>query len=147
MQTGELIIIALLALVVLGPQRLPELARKAGHWAAELRRAAREITAGLESEVGEFKQLGNEIKAASDEMKGPLNEIKAASEEMKAPLDDVRRDISDTSKGLEWKGPKPLSGPTPEDAMRDLERIQGKSVDETAGGEDQAAEADEEPSE
>lgn len=140
MQTGELIIIALLALVVLGPQRLPELARKAGHWAAELRRAAREITAGLEAEVGEFKQLGDEIR-------GPLNEIKAASDEMKAPLDDVRRDISDTSKGLEWKGPKPLSGPTPEDAMRDLERIQGEGVDETADGEDQAAEADEEPSE
>jgi hypothetical protein len=31
--------------------------------------------------------------------------------------------------------------------MRDLERIQGEGVDETADGEDQAAEADEEPSE
>ena len=66
---------------------------------------------------------------------------------MKAPLDDVRRDLSDTSKGFEWKGPKPLSGPTPEDAMRDLERIQGEGMEETAGGEEVASEADEEPSE
>lgn len=116
MQTGELIIIVLLALVVLGPQRLPELARKAGHWAAELRKAAREITAGLEAEVSEFKQLG-------DELRGPLDE---AGRDISA----AGRDISRAGKqGLEWKGPKPLSGPTPEDAMRDLERIEGRGED------------------
>lgn len=142
MQTGELIIIVLLALVVLGPQRLPELARKAGQWAAELRKAAREITSGLEAEVSEFKQLGDELKA-------PLDEVKA-------PLDDVTRDLTDAGKGLEWKGPKPISGPTPEDAMRDLERIQGKDAgSEGAGSEDagidnagtQDSGTDEEPSE
>jgi Sec-independent protein translocase protein TatA len=37
LQGGEIIIILLLALVVLGPTRLPELARKLGEWTAELR--------------------------------------------------------------------------------------------------------------
>lgn len=104
LQTGEVLIIALLALVVLGPRRLPEMARKAGQWAAELRKAAREITAGLEAEVSQFRDIG-------DEMRAPLREI---SDEMS----------SSAGKGMEWTGPKPLSGPTPADAMRDLERIQ-----------------------
>jgi sec-independent protein translocase protein TatB len=145
MQTGELIIIVLLALVVLGPQRLPELARKAGHWAAELRKAAGEITAGLEAEVSEFKQLGDDLKA-------PLDEASRNISEIGRDVSETGREISQaTNKGLEWKGPKPLSGPTPEDAMRDLERIEAESDEgrvgpgEPATSEDEGTETDDEP--
>jgi sec-independent protein translocase protein TatB len=132
LQTGEIIIIALLALVVLGPRRLPEMARKIGQWTAELRKAAREITAGLEAEVADFKEVGRELKSPLDEVKRPFTEIR----------DDV--------KGLggeryEWKGPKPLSGPTPEDAMRDLERIE--SVPETLPEPTPTPEDEDEPDE
>lgn len=106
LQTGEIIVIALLALVVLGPRRLPEMARKAGQWATELRRAAREITAGLEAEVADFKELGDELKAPLDEIGGEVSSV--------------------ANEAYEWKGPKPVSGPTPEDAMRDYERMQAE---------------------
>lgn len=118
-QTGEIIIIALLALIVLGPRRLPEMARKAGYWASELRKAAREITAGLEAEVAEFKELG-------DELRTPLREI---GDEMS----------SVAGKAHDWTGPKPLSGPTPEDAMRDFETLQG-AEDEAADHPDSESE-------
>ncbi|MDX1468423.1 MAG: Sec-independent protein translocase protein TatB [Acidimicrobiia bacterium] len=107
MQGGELIIIAIIALIVLGPQRLPDVARKLGSWTAELRKAAREIKRGLEQEVAE-------IKAPLDEVKKPLREI--------------RGDLRDADpRKFEWTGPKPVSGPTPEDAMADLEKIEGDS--------------------
>lgn len=112
LQTGEIVIIALLALVVLGPKRLPEMARKAGGWLAELRRAAREITAGLEAEVADFKEVGNELKS-------PLNEVKK-------PFTEIRDEVKGLGGAYEWKGPKPVSGPTPEDAMRDLERMKAE---------------------
>jgi hypothetical protein len=35
------------------------------------------------------------------------------------------------SGGLGWTGPKPVSGPTPEDAMRDLEEIEKRAEGET----------------
>jgi Tat protein translocase TatB subunit len=111
LQGGEMIIIALLALVVLGPKRLPELARKVGQWSAELRQAARDITQGLEAEVSDLKEIGEDLKAPIDEITKPLKEI---SDEIKAA--DPR--------GIEWTGPKPLSGPTPADAMADLEAIE-----------------------
>ena len=115
LQTGEIIIIALLALVVLGPKRLPEMARKAGQWAAELRKAAREITAGLEAEVAEFKELG-------DELRSPLKEI---GDDLRNPVQQAGEEVSSAAKeAYEWKGPKPVSGPTPEDAMRDFEQMQ-----------------------
>lgn len=111
LQGGEMIIIALLALVVLGPKRLPELARKVGQWSAELRQAARDITQGLEAEVSDLKEIGEDLKAPIDEITKPLKEI---SDEFNAA--DPR--------GIEWTGPKPLSGPTPADAMADLEAIE-----------------------
>jgi len=122
MQTGEIIIIALLALVVLGPDRLPDLARKLGRWSTELRSAAREISRGLESEVSDFKEMGRELKAPMDEVKKPFTEI--------------RDEVSGFGpSGREWKGPKPVSGPTPEDAMRDLEEMNQRAEEEAKGAE------------
>jgi sec-independent protein translocase protein TatB len=43
---GELVLIMVLALVVLGPDKLPNAARQAGRWMAELRR----ISGGFQSE-------------------------------------------------------------------------------------------------
>lgn len=114
MQGGELIIIAVIALIVLGPQRMPEIARKLGQWASELRSAAREITQGLEQEVAE-------LKAPLDDMKAPLKEIEGELRD------------SDPRK-FDWTGPKPVSGPTPEDAMADLEKIESQPDDDHEGG-------------
>jgi Tat protein translocase TatB subunit len=113
LQTGENLIIALLALVVLGPKRLPQLARKVGGWTAELRKAAREITTGLEAEVNEFREVGRDLKAPLDEVKKPLSELR----------DEVKGFGKEAKGAYEWKGPKPISGPTPEDAMRDYEEM------------------------
>lgn len=122
-QGGEVIVILLLALIVLGPTRLPELARKLGKWTAELRSAAREITRGLEAEVSDLKAVRDELRAPLDELSGPL--------------DELRREVrSADPRSYKWKGPKPVSGPTPEDAMADLERIeQSSSDDEDEDGE------------
>ena len=119
LQGGEIIIILLIALVVLGPTRLPELARKAGRMANELRQAARDVTSGLEAEVRELREVRDELRGQVDDLKKPMkdlqNEAKAAD-----------------PRNYDWKGPKPVSGPTPEDAMRDLEEIERR---ESEGGE------------
>jgi Tat protein translocase TatB subunit len=120
LQTGEIIVIVLLALVVLGPNRLPDMARKIGRWTNELRNAAREITRGLEAEIDEVKRAGEELKAPMDEVKKPFTEIRDEMSGFGA-------------KGHEWKGPKPVSGPTPEDAMRDLEEINRRAEEAEPG--------------
>lgn len=123
-QGGEIIVILLVALVVLGPQRLPELARKLGRWTAELRSAAQEITKGLEAEVEEFKEAAREVSE---------------------PLGDISDGINDTidPKRYEWTGPKPTTGPTFEDAMEDLERMNRRAPIEKDAAEKDAAEEEE----
>ncbi|HEY6628996.1 MAG TPA: twin-arginine translocase TatA/TatE family subunit [Acidimicrobiia bacterium] len=124
MQGGEIIIILFLALIVLGPKRLPEAAQKLGRWTAELRAAARDIRHGLESEVAGLKEFGDELKKTGDELKKPLDEIKQ-------PLDQVAKDVNDSAGGqVAWTGPKPVSGPTPEDAMADLEEMNRRKAEE-----------------
>jgi sec-independent protein translocase protein TatB len=136
LQTGEIIVILLLALVVLGPKRLPDLARKMGRWTTELRTAAKEITRGLQAEVDDIKAVGRELKAPMDEVKKPFTEIRDEMSGFGA-------------EGREWKGPKPVSGPTPEDAMRDLEEMnrmaeeEGASPDDPATGDDEPSPAEE----
>ena len=120
LQGGEIIIILLLALVVLGPTRLPELARKLGEWTAELRSAARDIRRGLEAEVADIKQVGEDLKA-------PFDEVKRSSQELRDEIDQAG--VS----GLDWKGPKPVSGPTPADAMADLEEMEKRAAEEGPG--------------
>lgn len=104
-------IILIVALVVLGPTRLPALARKAGEYAAELRKAAREVRQGLEAEVSDLKSAGDELRKVREDIRKPFDEVKKGMDEV-----GVSR--------LEWKGPKPLSGPTPADAMADLDAIE-----------------------
>jgi Tat protein translocase TatB subunit len=98
----ELIMILLVALVVFGPERIPELARKAGEWAREIRRTAGEFRRGLDQEVGDLKEPFKQVKADFDQAKG---ELKVARDEVK--------------KSVEWIGPPPVVGPSPEEALAD----------------------------
>jgi sec-independent protein translocase protein TatB len=135
LQGGEIIIIAFLALIVLGPTRLPELMRKAGQWTAELRQAARDISKGLENEVAGLKAVGDELTA-------PIKELKSPLQELTQPFKDIGDDLKSADpRKMEWTGPKPISGPTPEDAMRDLEEIEkvvAESEEESAGPDEDA---------
>jgi len=98
----ELITILLIALVVFGPQKLPDLARQAGKWAREIRRTASEFRRGLDKEVTDLKEPFKEVKADLEKAKGDL---KAAGDEVK--------------KSVEWVGPPPTVGPSPEEALAD----------------------------
>jgi len=48
---SELVIVGLIALIVLGPKRLPEMARAAGRWAARIRRFVEDVKNDMSSEL------------------------------------------------------------------------------------------------
>lgn len=48
---SELVVIGIVALVVIGPKRLPEVARAAGRWAARLRRFVDDVKRDMDSEL------------------------------------------------------------------------------------------------
>lgn len=59
---GELLVILLIALVVLGPERLPDAARKIGRFMAEVRK----MTAGFQEEVRSAMDLDGSSSGSDD---------------------------------------------------------------------------------
>jgi sec-independent protein translocase protein TatB len=60
---GELIVILILALVLLGPEKLPEMARTVGKGMRELRRATEDIKDQVESELYKLDDTKPVVKA------------------------------------------------------------------------------------
>jgi sec-independent protein translocase protein TatB len=118
----EILVILLVALVVLGPQRLPELARRLGGWTTDLRRAARELRRGLEAEVGDL----DDLKGIKKDLQAPLEELKQPFKEVDATMREAQREVIDSSKQVSWIGPVSEQGPSPEEAAEDLAEIESK---------------------
>lgn len=65
---SELVVIGLIGLVVLGPKRLPEVARTAGRWLGKLRRFVSDVKQDLDREVNaaelaELRKLRDELNS------------------------------------------------------------------------------------
>ena len=95
----ELIIVALIALVVLGPRRLPQMAREVGHFVREARSSIEEFREELDSE--EDDEEDDEEELDSEEVGG---EARASEED-----DEVRRGAKARKKNE--RGPRKGSRP------------------------------------
>lgn len=90
---GELLVVALVALVVLGPERLPKAARFAGLWVRKARAQWHAVRNELEQEL------------ASEELQRSLRESQQALREAQAQLQDMST-------------PPPAATPPPADEAR-----------------------------
>jgi len=65
----ELLVILLLALLLFGPRKLPELGRSLGRGLAEFRRASNELRATIEDEIQAVEREGSVPPAPDDQPK------------------------------------------------------------------------------
>ena len=76
---GELALIAIVVLLVFGPDRLPELSRKAGALMTKAREATRSFTDAIDSEFEEttapLRTLQSDFKATKDELSNAAGTI------------------------------------------------------------------------
>jgi len=84
----ELIIIFVIALIIIGPKKLPDLARALGKGMAEFRKATNEIKSNLDVE-DELKGIEEEL---ADSVSGLLNE--SETEEGIKGKDDTKLEIN-----------------------------------------------------
>ena len=68
---SEILIVAIVALVVLGPERLPKAARLAGFWVRKARAQWYTVKAELESEMQD-EELKNSLKESMADLKDTL---------------------------------------------------------------------------
>ena len=66
---AELLLIFIIALIVLGPGKLPELARTLGKALRELRRMSLEVTAEFAKELRDMEAISSEVRETTEEIK------------------------------------------------------------------------------
>ena len=84
----ELAVIGLVALLVIGPERLPAVARTAGLWLGRLRRVAGNFREDLEREL-RSEDLKRSLVEERDALLAPIRE---AGEDLRSTVDDTIRD-------------------------------------------------------
>ncbi|MGH1562063.1 sec-independent translocase [Mumia sp. DW29H23] len=78
----EMLVIAIVAIVVFGPERLPEFARTLGRWVRTVRQMADNAKSDLQREMGDdFTSLRDEIRGLDprEMMKGTLDDDEPTS--------------------------------------------------------------------
>lgn len=92
----ELLLIAVVALIVLGPERLPKAARFAGLWVRRARAQWYSVKSELEREIAaeELKRSMHDAKQAVGDLKKTLEETEAEVQaRVRAAEADARREI------------------------------------------------------
>ena len=87
---SEIVLVFVIALIVLGPERLPGLARTAGLWIGKARRILAEVKSEIEREmqveevkqairqqegVDEIKKLAERVKSINSEVQGVITNV------------------------------------------------------------------------
>src|SRR5918996_3986293 len=93
----ELTLIGVIALLVLGPERLPRAARTAGLWLAKARRAVTTMKTDIERELdlAELKRIGNRpdlsaLQEIAEETRSALSEGRHGLEHSRSKTSDAR---------------------------------------------------------
>lgn len=90
---SELCMVALVALLVIGPERLPKMARLAGFWLGKTRAMVANVKAEISAELQaeEMRQLFQE-QVALQELKTIQDELNGVTQTAKASLETLHHD-------------------------------------------------------
>lgn len=102
----ELALIGVLALLVLGPKRLPEAARTAGRWVGKLRAFVSNVKQDIDREI-EGGEL-TELKRLKEELSQARTLIEESSNSIHQQVDQLAGNVN--------QGAKELSSPSPKGA-------------------------------
>jgi TatA/E family protein of Tat protein translocase len=98
----ELVLIFVIALLVFGPKKLPEIGRSVGKALREFKKTSDEIKGRIEEEIeaSELKDIRKEIKSGVDDLKSSVTDLASGITEVKT---EIQKDIEGHEIG---EGPK-----------------------------------------
>lgn len=98
---SELAMIGAVALVVLGPEKLPIVARTAGQWLGKAQRMVQQVKSDIEreAELSELKKIQEEAKGIADDLtktvKGQMDAIETDVKAVKAEVDTAGKELAE----------------------------------------------------
>jgi sec-independent protein translocase protein TatB len=93
---SELVVIGIVALIVIGPERLPRVARTAGHLLGRFQRYVADVKAdiGREIELADLKKLQTSVEDAA----------RSIEQSVKTGMEDAQKEFKDAQTALESTG-------------------------------------------
>lgn len=90
---SELVLVAVVALIVVGPERLPKAARTLGHLVGRLQRYVSDVKADInrEIELDELRKLQKQVQTAADDLK---TSVETAARGVETGVRDMERDVN-----------------------------------------------------
>ena len=90
---SEIVVIAVVALIVIGPERLPKTARTLGHLFGRLQRYVADVKADInrEMQLDELKKLQQEVRTAATEIETSVN---AAARDVETGVRNVESELN-----------------------------------------------------
>jgi sec-independent protein translocase protein TatB len=136
--TAELLLIFVIALIVVGPRRLPEIVRNLGKIMNDLRKMSQEFTTQITQEL---ESPAKELAEVKRELEAPIKELGEITQELEAPikeLGEITQELEAPAKESEAKGEAKDQVKGETDGTEDEAReIADQSVSEEASKGDQ----------
>jgi len=131
---GELAVIGTVALIVLGPERLPKVARTVGEWVGKAQRYVSQVKNDInrEMELAELKKLQEEARQAAASVQSSLNEVSSGLNSLESEISKgtatAESPAESTPTDYAWEG----AGETWQRSVFPKRYKPGPSVDELA---------------
>ncbi|HUH59084.1 MAG TPA: Sec-independent protein translocase protein TatB [Candidimonas sp.] len=92
----ELLLVGVIALIVIGPERLPKVARTLGHLVGRAQRYVTDVKTDIqrEMELGELSNLKDQMEDAAKSVKSSMQ---TASDTLRSPLDEAQKALKEAS--------------------------------------------------
>jgi sec-independent protein translocase protein TatB len=104
----ELMVIGVIALIVIGPERLPRVARTVGHLAGRLQRYVSDVKADInrEIELDELRKMRDSMQQAAQEMQSSVqSEVSKTESELNQAVAEAKQSVEDSREIVEEKKP------------------------------------------
>lgn len=111
---SELLVIAVVALIVLGPERLPKAARFAGLWVRRARAQWYSVKAEFEHDLA-ADELKRSLRDTEDAMRRTQSELRDAGDSVRREFDAVRDEVEASASP---QAPQPAQPSADDDARR-----------------------------
>ena len=118
---SELLVIAIVALIVIGPERLPKVARTLGHLFGRMQRYVNDVKADIarEMELEELRKLQSSVEDAARSIQSSVNkEIRETESELNKVAEAVQPPAEPYAAPA---GADPVAQPTAEPAAQQLD--------------------------
>jgi sec-independent protein translocase protein TatB len=94
----ELMVIGLVALIVIGPEKLPRMARTVGHLAGRLQRYVSDVKADInrEIELDELRKMRDSMQQAASEMQSSVeSEVHKTETDLNKAVEEAKESLEE----------------------------------------------------